>query len=73
MGWCSGTDVFDPVVKEILKIKELSDNKKKHLIRTLIFALEDKDWDCQNESHYWNNRIVRSVFKEEYPEWFDDI
>lgn len=43
MGWCSGTEIFDVVCKEVLDAKEID---KKQFIKTLIKALEEKDWDC---------------------------
>lgn len=67
MGWCSGTDIFDRVVKEIL-----NDAPKEVVIRTLIDSLEDHDWDCQNESDYYDVEPVNGIFREKHPIWFED-
>lgn len=68
MGWCGGTDVFDDVMKEILKTKPLNTR----LVKTLINALENHDWDCQSDSRYFDKREVRQVFEELHPDWFAD-
>lgn len=80
MGWCSGTGVFDAVASKFLaeprkeknaKIKfktDLSDEVK-IMIRTLIEALEDMDWDCQDESTYWDHPLVRSIMRDRHPHW----
>ena len=60
MGWCSGTGFFDPVCRLILDL-EVGDIIKKKMIKGLIEALEDQDWDCQSESEYWHNPLVREV------------
>jgi len=41
MGWCSGTDVFDPIAKAILARKPLD---KKALLKEVIYVLENNDW-----------------------------
>lgn len=70
MGFCSGTDIFDPVVGYILK-SDLSDEVKEELIWHLVDALYDHDWDCETDSRYWNDPIVRKVFKR-FPSWDDE-
>ena len=67
MGWCSGTQVFDNVVEAILTDK--SANQKK-LIKELIRALWELDWDCEQESEYWDNPVVKEVFMKLEPNWF---
>lgn len=70
MGWCSGTQVFDPVTKCILEGK-LTRKEKVKLIIELINALEDADWDCHFDSAYSNEPIVLTAFRELHPHWFD--
>lgn len=68
MGWCSGTDVFDTVVKDVL----INKASKEQIIRNLIIALEDKDWDCHQDSDYYDNPKVQKIMKELHPDWEDD-
>ena len=67
MGWCSGTEIFDVVAEAVLE-----DLPKEEILGRLIDVLEDHDWDCQCDSDYWNNPIVRKLFEERFPEWFKD-
>jgi len=69
MGWCSGTEIFDNVAESILSDKPID---KKQLLIDLIDTLESKDWDCQCESVYWDDPLVREIFMEREPEWFED-
>lgn len=68
MGWCSGTDVFDPVVKTILQ-QDASEEQKIDVIKSLILALQESDWDCESDSDYWKDPLVRKAFKETCPNW----
>ena len=70
MGWCSGTQVFDPVTKCILEGK-LTRKEKVKLLVELIKTLEDADWDCQYDSVYFKEPIVLAAFKELHSDWFD--
>jgi hypothetical protein len=74
MGFCSGTDIFDPVIDCILKQSpdRLHPEARRELIRALILALWKHDWDCETDSEYFENPIVHEVFKALKPEWFDD-
>lgn len=68
MGWCSGTYIFDDVCAEILK--RVHDPKLQHdLVLVLVRALEDQDWDCESESKFWDNPVVRKAMKRLNPEW----
>ena len=70
MGWCSATYIFDNVASFILdEEKELS---KKEILKQLINELEDGDWDCQQDSSYWETPAVRKAFLELHPEWFEE-
>ena len=66
MGWCSGTNIFDPIVGALLADKPID---KKAVIKIVAEALEDGDWDCQQDSDYWNHPLVREVFMELHPGW----
>lgn len=67
MGFCSGTDIFDPVAKYVLE-SSLTDEQKSGVIRALIVALEDHDWDCQDDSAYVSHPIVQEVLEELHPD-----
>lgn len=69
MGWCSGTDIFDPVVKHCLN-SDMTDEQKKGVIKALIPALWDGDWDCESDSDYWEHPLVQAVWKELDPEGY---
>lgn len=74
MGFCSGTDIFDPVAKVVLETPDtfLLPATKRVILKALIDALEDHDWDCESDSQYWNHPMVREVFMEMHPGWFED-
>ncbi len=72
MGWCSGTEIFDSIVGDILKSNELSLKTKKKLVKKLASSLESQDWDSQCESEYYNDPLVKVIFKELNPDWEDD-
>jgi NADH:ubiquinone oxidoreductase subunit F (NADH-binding) len=67
MGWCSGTEIFDTVVKSL----ENGDDKRE-TIKSLLQVLEEHDWDCQCDSNYFKNPTVESIFKELHPDWYED-
>lgn len=71
MGFCSGTDLFDPMVKFILNSSQ-SEDEKVEAIKVLITALEDMDWDCQYDSAYIDNPIVDKAFVALHPDWHED-
>ena len=70
MGWCSGTEVFDSFCEGLLDNPNPLD--KKRLISNMINTLQNMDWDCERDSAYWDHPLVKEVFHEEYPEWFDE-
>lgn len=60
MGWCSGTEIFDVVVKAILDEKA----DKKQAITQLIDTLEGMGWYCQYESDYIQHPLIKEIFLE---------
>lgn len=70
MGWGSATQIFDSVAAALL------DEESKHdvhsVLKELVIALEDSDWDCQYDSDYYNHPIVKSIMKELHPRWFEE-
>lgn len=71
MGWCSGTDIFDRMVQVILKTKT-SDDEKYTLIYALGEVLEDEDWDCQGDSDYLDEPIVKKALIDLGNDWLED-
>jgi hypothetical protein len=71
MGWGSGVDVFDAIVPAILD-KPMNVDDKKALIKAVILALQERDWDTESDSEYWKHPLVREVFMDLHPDWFDD-
>ena len=69
MGWCSGTQIFDDVAGQILDKDEID---VKEVLTSLIQSLQYMDWDCESDSAYWEHPVVREIFMELEPEWFED-
>jgi hypothetical protein len=49
MGWNSAGDIFDPVAKALVDLNA-PDDLKKRVLSDLIGALQDGDWDTEDES-----------------------
>lgn len=79
MGWCSGTDIFDVVCETMLNPENvnvdpntgLTVSNTKEVLKKIIVELELMDWDCQQETEFWDSPIVQEVFKELHPDWFE--
>lgn len=57
MGWCSGTRIFDNTADALFRVK-LSDDERSKVLTTLIDALWEMDWDCEEDSRYWHHETV---------------
>jgi len=69
MGWCSATEIFDTIVTSLTAYEEVD---KETIIKELIISLENSDWDCQQDSIYWDHPLVRKCFKATSPELFEE-
>ena len=49
MGWASGSNIAEPLIKAIKKEKALDDTAKMRLYKVLLSALQDGDWDTEHE------------------------
>ncbi|MFH1184527.1 MAG: hypothetical protein V1755_05750 [Chloroflexota bacterium] len=73
MGRCSATEVFDPVACLLLDPdSDLSTENIQSILERLIVALEDYDWDCQQDSEYYNHPTVQKIMRKLHPKWFED-
>lgn len=68
MGWCSATTIFDAMCKYLLESTR-PDEEKVADLKVLAEQLEDGDWDCQQDSDYYDHPVVRRVFQELHPDW----
>lgn len=71
MGWCSGTRIFDSVVKALRETKTPWSSQE-NILWNLVYELEDMDWDCQCESYYWDDPQIKQFFRQLHPHWFED-
>jgi len=69
MGWCSATEIFDQIAEIVLSDKPLD---KRETLKMVIRSLESQDWDCQQDSAYWDNFIAQDIMHELHPSWFED-
>jgi len=67
-GMVQCTEIFDTVMEIILGPKQ----KELEIIKRLIEALEDKDWDCQMDSAYRDHPLFIQAMKELHPEWYEE-
>lgn len=68
MGFCSGTQIFDDTVKTILET-DASDETKVAIIAALIEALNRHDWDCEDDTNYLHEPLVKKAFIYVNPEY----
>jgi len=74
MGWTGGTSIFNDVA-EVVFLTAIPREDRKRILKVLIQALWNEDWDTESESTYWRNDLVQEVIHEldpEYPEWEDE-
>lgn len=78
MGWCSGTDIFDVMCEAMLDPENINVDPNtglimsntKEVLKKVIVELEIMDWDCQQESEFWDSTMIQEIFKDLHPEWF---
>ena len=69
MGWCSGTKLFDDLCSVFFDPK-LTDFGV--ILKRIIVAFEDMDWDCHQDSDYWDTPVVQKAMRELHPDWFEE-
>lgn len=83
MGWCSATYIFDAAVEAAYELQRGQSLGREpvpfpnpvlvRFAKTMRDILEDGDWDCQNESDYWED-LAQYLWPdswEEYLRWND--
>jgi len=71
MGNCSITPVYDDVAKVVL-LADIPDTVKHDILKALINAMEDQDWDCQSDSLFYGEPTFESIMEELHPEDYED-
>jgi hypothetical protein len=66
MGWCSGTSIFDAVAEFVLKT-DRPDDEKSEVLFVLADAMASEDWDCEDDSAYAGEPLVKAVFIRVWP------
>ena len=60
MGWSGGTDVFDDIAGVVLREPMPT---REEILAAVIRALEEHDWDTQDESKYWEHPLAQEARK----------
>jgi hypothetical protein len=76
MGWNSAGDIFDPVARALIELGA-PDAMKTRVLGDLIGALQDGDWDTEDESleQFKNDPAIVAAFADHdvYPDDEDDV
>ena len=70
MGWSDGSEVMNRVI-DAVKPHVANDEVRKSIYTPIIEALEDGDWDTQDES-MGKDEAFDAALKELHPRWFDE-
>jgi hypothetical protein len=70
MGWSSGSEIMNAVIDAVTENVKDKDARKK-IYGPIITALEDADWDTQDES-MGIDEAFDELMAEQYPDIFDD-
>jgi len=68
MGWCSGTEIFDVICRFAVD-SDIDESEKIALLRDVINVLHDMDWDCEYDSQYIDEPLIRKAFIKTDREW----
>lgn len=64
MGWCSGTEIFDGVIDVIAPIVE--PERLPGIAEHIAEMLWNGDWDCEEDSKYYDELLVDIMYKRGY-------
>ena len=68
MGWASGSEVMDEIIEVVQK--EIKDPEARfRLYKGIIEALENQDWDTQNECEGQDDAFDKALTKL-HPDWY---
>ena len=68
MGWASGSEVMDGIIEVVQK--EIKDPEVRfRLYKGIIVALEDQDWDTENECEGQDDAYDKALMKL-HPDWY---
>ena len=67
MGWASGTQLFDNVIAIVLP--RIDQTFRRHLFKDMLELFTDYDWDCINESRYWNDLDFQAAYQALWPDY----
>ena len=70
MGWSYGSEIMNRVI-DAVKPHVANDEVRKSIYTPIIEALEDGDWDTQDES-MGKDEAFDAALKELHPRWFDE-
>ena len=71
MGFCSGTEIFDDVARHIIDT-DWSEQQQSDVLIVLIVALDNHDWDCHQDSAYYDHPIIQKAMKAVHPDRVED-
>jgi hypothetical protein len=67
MGWSSGTEVAEQIIRRFRKIEKSAAQRRK-LYRVIIEALRSADWDCEEECLDLGDPAYELAYKDLNPE-----
>lgn len=70
MGWCSGSYIYDEVIKAA-KVYIPDVNSRTEFHKWMIDAFENGDWDCQDDCR-GEDEAFDAALDALHPEWKDD-
>ena len=68
MGWARGTELFDGVIDAALPMTMTAVNRQ-YLFEKILDLFMDYDWDCINESKYWENPDFQVAYQKLCPDY----
>lgn len=71
MGYAGGSSVFNAVARAVLKEK-VGEEVQYRVLKAVWEALEDEDWDTQDEVDPKTSTVVKRLYREWLLDWDDD-
>jgi hypothetical protein len=67
MGWASGTELFDDIMA--FALPKIDQDHRNQLFKEMLELFMDHDWDCINESRYWNDPDFQTAYQTLCPDY----